>query len=256
MAFGATRRRIVVAAFLAALTLAAPAAVHADGDPASDVLFAQDIFLPLDNSVSAPLRDELTGVVRSARSEHRPVKVAVVAEAADLGAITALFDRPARYARFLGLELRFVPPGLLLVVMPGGLAVSQRGRLLQASALESIHPAAGSDGLARAAIDGVEKLVPAVSVRKRPRIAAPRRASRLFGGLTMRAAAQHAPIPVGTAAGIAIGIASALVVLGLVLIRVLPKRALTEAEEVFLARRSRYRHTLAARQAKRPRRRQ
>jgi hypothetical protein len=179
------------------------------------------VFLPLDKPVTPSLRSELMRVTRSSEATRQPVKVAVIAAPTDLGAVPMLFDRPARYARFLGFELQFVYPGRLLVVMPAGLAVSQHGRLLTVPVLETIRPGEGSDGLVRAAIAAVEKLAPVASPA-RPR--ATREAFRPPAAATPSPVARRpTPISVGSATAIAIGIVSALVVFGFVLIRLLTR---------------------------------
>ena len=53
-----------------------------------------------------------------------PIKVAVIGNKTDLGAVPQLWGKPQVYAKFLGAELRFVYKDTLLVVMPQGLGVS------------------------------------------------------------------------------------------------------------------------------------
>jgi hypothetical protein len=100
---------------------------RADGDPASDVLAAQTLFLPQDGAIPAAQQSELQALVRSAARAGYPVRVAVIASRTDLGSVTALWRRPAGYAQFLGQELSLVFRGTLLVVMPNGLGVSRVG---------------------------------------------------------------------------------------------------------------------------------
>jgi hypothetical protein len=95
--------------------------------------------------------------------------VALIAGPIDLGAIPALFGRPTVYARFLGTELQFVYGGRLLVVMPQGVALSQRGQLLHLSANDQrLRPGPSPDALAGAALTVIDQLVPASPA---PRIA-------------------------------------------------------------------------------------
>src|SRR5207249_8588155 len=63
-----------------------------------------------------------------------------------------LFGQPAKYARFLGLELQFVYHGRLLVVMPQGAALSQNGRVLESAAVSHVSVGRGADGLAATAV--------------------------------------------------------------------------------------------------------
>ncbi len=109
------------------MALAVPAAVLADGDPASDYLIAADAYLPYPPP-SAAVRAQLTSAIASAAKEHGRVKVAVIATPTDLGAIPSLFGRPADYAKFLGREIGYSYDGALLVVMPAGYGFYENGR--------------------------------------------------------------------------------------------------------------------------------
>lgn len=109
------------AAALVALTLVAGA--RADGDPASDVLYTQWIFLPFESPVPKPVSARLDDVVKQARAEGYPIKVAVIGQPADLGTAYALWKKPQEYARFLGQELVFLYKGRLLIVMPNGYGI-------------------------------------------------------------------------------------------------------------------------------------
>jgi hypothetical protein len=97
-----------------------PACARADGDPASDVLASQPLFLPQDAGVSARDSAQLNALLTAASHAGYPIKVAVVASRADLGSVTALWNQPQSYARFLAQELSLVYRGPLLVVMPAG----------------------------------------------------------------------------------------------------------------------------------------
>lgn len=92
----------------------------ADGDPASDVLATQTLFLPWDANLPAGEQAQLEGVLDSSAHHGFPVRVAVIASASDLGSVTALWRAPQEYASFLGEELSLVYKGPLLVVMPSG----------------------------------------------------------------------------------------------------------------------------------------
>jgi hypothetical protein len=122
-------RRAAVALSLVLLVAASwPAAVHADGDPASDVLITDDIFLPYEQP-SAGQVAKLRRVVEAARAAGRPVRVAVIHSARDLGAVTNLYGHAEEYATLLSRELQNpVEVGAeghreqLLVVMSAGYA--------------------------------------------------------------------------------------------------------------------------------------
>lgn len=99
------------------------ASARADGDPASDVLATQSLFLPQDTSVPPAEQVQLQTLLEQARRAGDPIRVAVIASPADLGSVTALWRQPKTYSRFLGQELSPVYRGLLLVVMPNGYGV-------------------------------------------------------------------------------------------------------------------------------------
>ena len=137
-------------ALLYALSLAPGA--RADGDPASDTLYTQNVFLPYNAKIDPALAEELLQATAAAKSAGRPVRVALIAVPTDLGAVPSLYGRPKAYARFLGMELQFVYPGLLLVVMPQGAALSEGGRLVPNASVEHAKVQRSEDGLARAAL--------------------------------------------------------------------------------------------------------
>jgi hypothetical protein len=112
---------------LAALTVGLCAGqARADGDPASDVLSSQAVFVPQDAGLSSGQLAALGATVAAARRDGYDVRVAVIASASDLGSVSALWHRPASYARFLGQELGLVARGALLVVMPDGYGYTAR----------------------------------------------------------------------------------------------------------------------------------
>jgi hypothetical protein len=98
--------------------LAAPA--YADGDPASDVLATQPLFLPQDAGLPAAQQAQLSALLTKAQRRGYRIRVAVIASSSDLGSVTALWRQPQNYAKFLGQELSAVYNGPLLVVMPNG----------------------------------------------------------------------------------------------------------------------------------------
>lgn len=100
---------------------------RADGDPASDVLAAQTVFLPEDGAIPPARQAQLTQLMSSATRAGFPLRVALIATPSDLGSVTALWPRPSAYARFLGQELSQVFHGTLLVVMPNGFGVARVG---------------------------------------------------------------------------------------------------------------------------------
>jgi hypothetical protein len=119
-------RRVVVVAAL--LLLAVPAVARANGDPASDYLLVQSIFLPFNAKVDAAVSKRLTDTVRAADHDDFKIKVAVIGSRYDLGTAFSLYNKAQKYAQFLGLELSFQYRDRLLVVMPNGYGVSVDGK--------------------------------------------------------------------------------------------------------------------------------
>jgi hypothetical protein len=134
--------RPVTLGLLLALMLVPPAL--ADGDPASDALIGATIprvFM----SFTAPdptLEWKLVATTGQVAAAGLPIKVAVIADKNDLGAVPQLFGQPQNYAYYLGAELRFVYRGTLLVVMPQGFGINGPYPLAKArAALADIKPA-------------------------------------------------------------------------------------------------------------------
>ena len=113
------RRLVAIALAAAAVAGLAGQAARADGDPASDVLYFQDVFLPYAKP-SADAAAKLTATVASANKAGFRIKVAVIASEQDLGSVPSLFNRQDVYAHFLGVELKTFYTQRLLVVMPAG----------------------------------------------------------------------------------------------------------------------------------------
>ena len=144
-------------------TAFAPAGARADGDPASDMLLAQNVFYPFAPAVSAGLQRTLNAEAAAAGRAHFPIKVALIESPADLGAIPSLFDKPQQYASFLDQEISFVnTKDLLLVVMPNGYGVAGLTAPATSAAASLPKPTQrGSDGLASAALGAIPKLAAA-----------------------------------------------------------------------------------------------
>jgi hypothetical protein len=137
-----------------------PGLARADGDPASDVLSSQALFVPQDAGLSATQQAQLGALVAAARADGYDLRVAVIARSADLGSVTALWRQPANYARFLGQEIALVAHGPLLVVMPDGYGYAPRpGARVASSALQGL--AAAGPALGAGAIAAVRRLAAA-----------------------------------------------------------------------------------------------
>ena len=151
-------RRLVL--LLGLVAVLAPAAARADGDPASDYLYTQWVFLPYETRVPPAQAAQLRAVVAEARKSGYPIKVAIIGSKYDLGAIGSLWRQPRQYARFLGAELRFLYEGRLLIVMPNGFGLSKAGRAIpvEERALGALQVGKGGTGLASGAVDAVRTL--------------------------------------------------------------------------------------------------
>jgi len=153
----ARARGTVVVLIALALALLMPTATYADGDPASDVLLTEDVFLPYAPPVAPSLVAILTNTVVRAHAAGFPIKVALIESPQDLGALPTLYGHPQRYANFLDVEISYNSTAKLLVVMPQGFGRSAVG---PSAALAAIHVDAAqrANGLARAAIRAVVAL--------------------------------------------------------------------------------------------------
>jgi hypothetical protein len=117
-------QRLLKLVLLLALAASWPTSVaRADGDPASDVLASQTLFLPQDAGLPTAQQARLGALLETANRGGYPIRVAIIAGPTDLGSVNALWRQPGNYARFLGQELSLVYRGPLLVVMPNGYGV-------------------------------------------------------------------------------------------------------------------------------------
>jgi hypothetical protein len=154
---------VAAAVFAVAVLAVAPPAARADGDPASDMLLIQNVFYPFSPPVAPAIQRTLNAEAAAAKRGHFPIKVALIASPADLGAIPSLFGKPRQYAAFLDQEISFFGGKQpLLVVMPNGYGVQGLTRSGTAAAAKLPPPAGrASDDLARAAIVAVPRLAAA-----------------------------------------------------------------------------------------------
>jgi cytochrome oxidase Cu insertion factor (SCO1/SenC/PrrC family) len=166
----------------------------ADGDPASDFLLSQQVFVLLQSSGTPPAQRQLTEVVASANKAGFPIRVAVISSEYDLGSVSVLWGKPQTYARFLGIELSLAYKGPLLVVMPNGFGLNWPGHSTASSygALGKLKVPAGELGTLTAAQAAVRRLAAAAGIH-------------LSTGSA--AAAASAPSPRGKSSGSGAGIA-------------------------------------------------
>jgi hypothetical protein len=156
-----------IAALFALAALAFAPAAAADGDPASDVLYLKNVFLPYPAPSSAAARS-IHEAVAGAYAKRYRVKVAVIATASDLGSVPVLFGKPTQYAKFLGAELQSFFVGPLVVVMPAGIGVYDGGRSTAAEehvlAGVDVH-GSSPDALTQVGTTAVRKLLAAGALR-------------------------------------------------------------------------------------------
>jgi hypothetical protein len=152
-------RRAALLVLLAVLSF--PAAAAANGDPASDYLLGQSVFLPFNAKIDSGAVERLREVIAGADKAGFKIKVALIATRYDLGTAFSLYGQPQRYAEFLGLELSFVYRDRLLVVMPSGygFAVSGEPEARFNRVLKSLpEPGRGATKQANAATTAVRRL--------------------------------------------------------------------------------------------------
>ena len=138
-------------------------AARADGDPASDVLATQPLFLPQDAGIPTTQQGQLGELLQIAARNGYQIRVALIASRSDLGSVTELWRQPQTYARFLDQELSLVYHGPLLVVMPNGFGFNDPASPHQPppAALAGVRIRAGGPGLAAATLAAVQRLAAA-----------------------------------------------------------------------------------------------
>jgi hypothetical protein len=151
---------------LALLSVGATPAL-ADGDPASDVLATQPLFLPADAGLSEGQQAQLASLANAVRRSRVSLRVAVIASPADLGSVTELWRQPQTYARFLAQELSVVyrgphPPTLLVVMANGfGLGAPARAAPSVRTALAGLPPPGSASRLGAATLTAIERIASA-----------------------------------------------------------------------------------------------
>ena len=156
---GRSRARLLAQLVVSTVILALAAgsfatSARADGDPASDVLATQPLFLPQDAGIPLAQQNQLTALLGAAASNGYQLRVAIIASSTDLGSVTELWRHPQTYARFLGQELSLVYRGPLLVIMPNGFGLERLNPAAPAnpSALAGVRIPAGGAGLGTVAL--------------------------------------------------------------------------------------------------------
>jgi hypothetical protein len=145
------------------LTLVLAPQALADGDPASDILAPAETRVYM--TLAAPdssLEKKLAGTTQQVTDAGLPIKVAVIGNKTDLGAVPQLWGKPQTYARFLGSELRFIYKDNLLVVMPQGFGINgPYGQSKALAALSGIDPR--KDPTPQGLTDSADKAVRALA---------------------------------------------------------------------------------------------
>jgi cytochrome oxidase Cu insertion factor (SCO1/SenC/PrrC family) len=162
----------VVLALAVALVAVSGGVARADGDPASDYLVANQVFLSSQSIGMSPAQRHLVAAVAAANRAGFAIRVAIISNDYDLGSVTELWDKPRTYARFLGEELSLAyRRQRLLVVMPHGFGFNwpghATGRTYRLLATVPLDGGAGA-GLAAAADLAVGRLARASRVSLPP----------------------------------------------------------------------------------------
>jgi hypothetical protein len=180
----------LISAVVAGALLALPGSAHADGDPASDVLISDTVFVGY-QAPSAATTTKLRRTVAAARKAGQPVRVAVIQSPQDLGALGNLWGHPREYARLLAQELgNPVEQGAagrreeLIVVMPAGYGTSGVPASVERDLRNvEIGDTSDPDALGAAAGYGVQELAKATGHPVPAAFAKPKTDSGGSGGL-------------------------------------------------------------------------
>jgi len=158
-------RRVLILALLAAAVVV-PAA-RADGDPASDFLITEQVFYSYYSNVPKATLKQLQTTVADANKKHFTIRVAVITSPYDLGSLSALWQKPQPYCRFLSLELAFAYKGRLLVVTPNGYGYVDKTKPVPATLalLRTVPIGKKTDGLLLTADKAVRLLAAKARVR-------------------------------------------------------------------------------------------
>jgi hypothetical protein len=155
-----------LAVLLALGALLVPGAARANGDPASDVLLTDQVFLPFEAPISDSAKNDLRKTVAEANKKGFKLRVAVIAFTSDLGTATALWAHPEDYSKFLGKEIAFVTTDPLLVAMPAGFGFYNQDQPVasEQQVLKKIQPGRIPTALAESTTAAVRALAAAKGI--------------------------------------------------------------------------------------------
>jgi hypothetical protein len=127
------------------------------------------VFIPTDVKFPTAKKQRLTSLVAAANDAGFAIRVALIANSYELGAVPQLWRRPRVYADFAGEELKVEAKyrGRILVVMPNGFGFHWEGHapLHEYALLEQIPVQPGPTGLIDAGIAGVRRLAADAGVK-------------------------------------------------------------------------------------------
>ena len=157
------KRLALAVALLALLT---PAAARANGDPASDVLLTDQVFLPFEAPISKQAARQLRATVAEANKKGFKIRVAVIAFTGDLGTAVSLWRKHQPYSKFLWSEIAFVYSNRLLVAMPSGFGFYDGKKPIakELRVLKGMKPGTTPTPLAESATEAVRALAKANGV--------------------------------------------------------------------------------------------
>jgi hypothetical protein len=159
----AVRARLPALVVALAALAALPVGGLADGDPASDVLISSSLYTPVAQKISPPVLQQLQKTIEQADAGGFNVRVALILDRTDLGAVPQLYGHPKSYVKLLSAELFYVWKSAVIAVQPAGVGVANIKPLAPAQAaadtIEVAKPAT-ADALAQAATAAVRKIAP------------------------------------------------------------------------------------------------
>jgi hypothetical protein len=155
------------AVLLLALAFLAPGSARANGDPASDVVITDPVFLPFEAPISESAAGELKKTVADATAKGYTIRVAIIAFTGDLGTAVSLWGKPQPYSTFLGREIAFQYPDRLLVAMPAGFGFYDANKPVdkEVALLRKVSPGNTPTALTESAAEAVRVLAAANGVQ-------------------------------------------------------------------------------------------